>query len=95
MPETAVFPTFKVNVSVVIVEESIGSLKVAAIFLLIRTPVAPSSGCVELTVGALVCQHLPNGHPSKTTINAAHHKTSTPNLSAPRVNILLILSSLA
>jgi hypothetical protein len=89
LPETGVVPRVKVNVAVVIVAGSIASLKVAAIFLLIGTPIAPSVGLVELTVGALLC-----GHPPKTTINAAHPKTTTPDLSAPSANISLILSLL-
>jgi hypothetical protein len=54
VPETAVAPCFKVNVVVVIVKGSITSLKVAEIFVLVKTPVAALAGTVELTMGAVV-----------------------------------------
>jgi hypothetical protein len=54
-PVTAV-PAGHANVkfSAVIVTASIGSLKLAVIEVLMRTPVTPASGLVELTVGAVV-----------------------------------------
>src|SRR5947207_11707248 len=54
VPATAVVPCFKVKVTWVIVNGSITSLKVAAIFWLMATPVAALAGTVELTVGAVV-----------------------------------------
>src|SRR5205823_9837825 len=47
-------PCFKVKVALVIVEGSIASLKMTAIFPLMATPVAALAGTVALTVGAVV-----------------------------------------
>jgi hypothetical protein len=47
-------PFITVNDAVVIVKESIGSLKVAAIFWLKGTPVALFMGFVELTDGVVI-----------------------------------------
>ena len=44
-------PSLMVNVSVLMVEDCIASLKVAVILLLIATLAAPLAGLVELTVG--------------------------------------------
>ncbi len=44
----------RVNVDVVIVDASIGSLNVAVIALLMATPVAPFAGLVDETVGGVV-----------------------------------------
>jgi hypothetical protein len=58
-PETGVAPCFKVKLVAVIVAGSIASLKVAVRFLLTTTPVAVSTGSVELTVGAVVSVAAP------------------------------------
>ena len=47
-------PSLTVNVFVLMVEDCTSSLNVAVIVLLIATPVSPSAGLVELTVGAVV-----------------------------------------
>jgi hypothetical protein len=47
-------PPLSVNVFVLIVEESMSSLNVALIALLMPTPVALLAGLVELTVGGVV-----------------------------------------
>ena len=49
-----VTPPLSVNVDVLIVVVSIASLKVAVIASLTFTPVAPFSGLVKMTVGAVV-----------------------------------------
>src|SRR5947199_130089 len=49
-----VVPCFKVKVIGVVVKGSIASLKVAAIFWLIASPVAALAGTVKLTIGAVV-----------------------------------------
>src|SRR5437867_434090 len=54
VPTTGVVPCFKVKVTVVVVKGSIASLKVAATFWLMGTPVAALAGTVKLTVGAVV-----------------------------------------
>src|SRR3972149_3609217 len=46
-------PSLTVNVFVVIVEDCIASLNVALTPLLIAPPVAPLTGLVEMTVGAI------------------------------------------
>src|SRR6185369_862614 len=56
---TAVVPCFKVKVTGVVVKGSIASLKVAAIFWLMATPVAAFAGTVKLTVGAVVSRVAP------------------------------------
>jgi hypothetical protein len=53
VPETNDVPCIKVILAVVIVVESIASLKVMEIFWLKGTPVALFSGLVELTVGVV------------------------------------------
>jgi hypothetical protein len=58
-PGTGVIPCFKVNVVVVIVKGSIGSLKVAVMFALTATPTSPAAGIVEITVGAVVSPVVP------------------------------------
>ena len=50
-----------VKVSVVIVKGSIASLKTAVDFLSMGRPVAPFTGPVELTVGAVVSVAAPDG----------------------------------
>src|ERR1043166_2654567 len=59
VPATGVVPCFKVNVRVVVVNGSIASLKVAAIFWLTATPVAALAGTVKLTMGAVVSAAAP------------------------------------
>ncbi len=51
--------SFTVKVAVAIVNGSIASLKVAVTTLLVATPVARSSGIVEITVGAVVSGAAP------------------------------------
>src|SRR3989339_1905451 len=46
-------PSLTVNVFVLMVEDCITSLNVAVMILLIATPVAPLTGLVEMTVGAI------------------------------------------
>ena len=59
VPATAVLPCSEVKVTVVIVNGSIASLNVAAIFWLMATPVAPLAGTVKLTVGVVVLEVAP------------------------------------
>src|SRR5438094_8226653 len=54
VPATEVVPCFKVRRALVLVNGSIASLKVAAIFRLVATAVAALAGTVKLTVGAVV-----------------------------------------
>ena len=51
--------TARLNVAVVIVKGSIGSLNVTLTVLLTQTPTAPSPGLVELTVGGVVSGATP------------------------------------
>lgn len=60
VPETGVCPgPVTLNMAPVIVAGSMISLKVAAIFLLIATPVMPLDGSVEVTVGAVASELVP------------------------------------
>ena len=54
VPLTMLPLLLRVNVLVVMVEESMSSLNVALIALLTPTPVALPAGLVELTVGGMV-----------------------------------------
>lgn len=54
VPETEPLPPESVKVVPLMVEESIPSLKVAAMLLFIATSADPFAGLVELTVGAVV-----------------------------------------
>ncbi len=55
VPAIALFElSFRVKVETLIVEESIASEKVAVIFSEISTPVAPSAGLTDITVGGVV-----------------------------------------
>ena len=51
MPVT---PLLKINVDVLMVEGFIASLKVTVMGVSIATPVLPSAGLVEMTVGGVV-----------------------------------------
>lgn len=72
LPETALPPWLKVKVLVVQLAGAIASLKIAVIFRLKGTPVAPSIGFVELTVGAVVSAFALSSplHPTKKTANS-------------------------
>ena len=58
-PGTEVVPNNKLNVDVVIVEASISTLNVAAIFWLIGTPVAALTGSVYVTEGGVIATAAP------------------------------------
>ena len=55
VPGIKVVPCHRVNVALVIVTGSIGSLKVIDTALLMGTPEAPPDGTAEITVGTEVC----------------------------------------
>ncbi len=59
MPEMGVVPCINIKVAVVTVKGSIVSLKTAATALLTAIEVAPLTGMVELTVGAVVSGAAP------------------------------------
>src|SRR5580765_5404997 len=59
LPGTSVVPCLRVKVVVLMVEGSIASLKVPAIWLPMATPVARLAGTAALTVGAVVSDMTP------------------------------------
>jgi hypothetical protein len=90
VPGTAVVPCFKVNVVVLIVEESIVSLKEAAMFPLVAKPVAPLAGTMELTVGTVVPvpAELGNVMLSESRVTAAVRANSRPSTFTPVVTVM-------
>src|SRR5512135_2606584 len=75
-------------VVVLIVEGSIASLKVAAIFLLIATPVAAFAGSVELTVGGVVSAGMPNPIILESKVTAPVRANNRPSTVAPVVTVM-------
>src|ERR1041385_7740989 len=87
-PATGVVPCFRVKLVVLIVEGSIVSLKVAAIFLLIATPVAAFAGSVELTVGRVVSAGIPNPTVLASNVTAPFRAKALPSTAAPVVTVM-------
>src|SRR5207237_5087826 len=81
-----VVPCFKVKVIGVVVKGSIASLKVAAIFWLMGTPVAALAGTVKLTVGTLVLAGMATILESRVT--APVRANSRPSTAAPVVTVM-------
>ena len=90
MPATNVDPCIKVNVAVVIVEASIVSLKVAAIFLLKPTPVALFAGSVNVTVGGMMTAAAPVASAAHPSVPGLASVVLVPSVAAPAVFVVPI-----
>src|SRR5438552_6653078 len=85
---TVVVPCCKVKVAGVIVKGSIASLKAAAIFPLMATPVAALAGTVKLTVGAVVSAGIANPMILESRVTAPVRANSRPSTAAPVVTVM-------